>query len=295
MTWGFGGTRDLKWSKKRNQFENSTQSCRFLPDEMKAYSYGACIFRMVKGVPVFNNSSYSNTTSSHQSVIRSILYKRKIKTFDLYDCNIHLLGNSDRVVIDELIMKCLKDIEYTKQIQDVPNKYFTEKTKAKYKDTSHLVEKLKLIETTFKTKATKEQKEIAKVYTKEKFEGIIQNKDHERQRNKEMTECKAVKVYSHAIERALRISYEERQKFYDKWSVFSQDYVMPIEVVMKLFGVEKLTVGACKQLEGKGVRFGTWIETWELPEFNFITERVKKHLATKSIDKEVDDFLVEVA
>lgn len=67
----------MKYIKIRNQYENSTKSCTFSPDTMKAYSYGWWLFvDRIGNKIVYNNYSYSNTTCKHQSnVLRLLGYK----------------------------------------------------------------------------------------------------------------------------------------------------------------------------------------------------------------------------
>ena len=76
----FSGPTNLKFSKKRNQWENSTESCRVLCNEnekdvVKGYSYREVIFYYDDSLKswVFNNHGYSVTTFSHQSALRSFL------------------------------------------------------------------------------------------------------------------------------------------------------------------------------------------------------------------------------
>jgi len=76
------GKVNLKFSKKRNQWENSTQSCTITVNEnekdfYKAYSYREVIFYYDDTLKkwIFNHYKFSATTSSHQDELRRQLRK----------------------------------------------------------------------------------------------------------------------------------------------------------------------------------------------------------------------------
>lgn len=69
-----------KFIQKRNRWELSTGNDWLDLETMRAVSYGWwCYLKLIKGKLVFNNYSYSNTTSNHQSDTRSILKNAGIK------------------------------------------------------------------------------------------------------------------------------------------------------------------------------------------------------------------------
>lgn len=77
----------VKFSKKRNQYENSTKSFVFDLNEFKAVSYRWWPFvRKVKGKVVFNAYRYSVSTAKHQDQARRILKDLKVKI----DMTVHI-------------------------------------------------------------------------------------------------------------------------------------------------------------------------------------------------------------
>lgn len=295
MTGGFGGFTSLKFYKKLNIYKNSTGSCTFDPETMKAYSYQACIFRYVKGIPVFNRSRYSVTTSSHQSVIGDILDTKKIKPYTLYNSNIFLLGNSDESVVNELIMEQLNRLEYAKQIQSVPNKYFTQVTKDKWKDTSHIEAQLNEIVTMFKTKVTKEQREKARVYNEDKIKDIISQKDSERECNKKQKEAKVIDIGVYQIRNLLFPRWDQREEMERFRSDFdcidyNTRFIMPFDTLMRYLGLTEKTKREIKILRKHGELCDKEL-TWNNPDF----ARLKELIVSKNVSKEVNDFVQEVA
>lgn len=79
MGYGYGTTSSLKFFKTLKIYKNSTGSCEFTPATKTAYSYSWCFVKVIKGKVIFNDYSYSPTTSSHQSCVRSLLKELKIK------------------------------------------------------------------------------------------------------------------------------------------------------------------------------------------------------------------------
>lgn len=76
------GYTNLKFSKKRNQWENSSQSCRVIVNEnendfVKAYSYGETIFCYEDSLKswIFNWCKFSVTTTTHQNALWNSLKK----------------------------------------------------------------------------------------------------------------------------------------------------------------------------------------------------------------------------
>lgn len=76
----YGQTTSLKFFKTLNQYKNSTGTCMYYVDSKEATSYGHWKFlKTIKGKLIFNNYSYSVSTSSHQSCVREVLKHLKIK------------------------------------------------------------------------------------------------------------------------------------------------------------------------------------------------------------------------
>lgn len=74
----------LNYKKKTNMYTNSTGSLTFDPVTKNAYSYKWWRFvAVVEGVVIFNNYSYSSSTSKHQYKMRSLLEQLGIKV-DIY-------------------------------------------------------------------------------------------------------------------------------------------------------------------------------------------------------------------
>lgn len=66
----------LTFKKRRNSFESSTGNCTFSLDDCRAYSYRWWRFvdyRKELGGLVFNNYTYSSSTSKHQSKVRRLI------------------------------------------------------------------------------------------------------------------------------------------------------------------------------------------------------------------------------
>lgn len=60
--------------KTRNEYVGCNNKCRFYADKIEATSYGHwCFVKVINGKVVFNNYSYSSTTSRHQSAVRCLL------------------------------------------------------------------------------------------------------------------------------------------------------------------------------------------------------------------------------
>jgi hypothetical protein len=82
---GYGQTSSLKFFKTLKIHKNSTGTCSFNPETKEAWSYNWCFLKVVKGKLIFNDYSYSVTTSSHQSCVRSLLKELKIKVHAYVD------------------------------------------------------------------------------------------------------------------------------------------------------------------------------------------------------------------
>lgn len=64
----------MKYYKKAGIYKNSTGSCTYSPEREEAHSYNWwCFLKRINGVLVFNDYSYSVSTTAHQSRIRSML------------------------------------------------------------------------------------------------------------------------------------------------------------------------------------------------------------------------------
>jgi hypothetical protein len=71
----------MKFSNKRQQYEASNVT--FNANNLEAYSYGWWKFvSVINDKVVFNNATYSNTTSKHQSKVRRLMSEKAI-TIDL--------------------------------------------------------------------------------------------------------------------------------------------------------------------------------------------------------------------
>lgn len=71
-------THGLRWRPRLKVWRSSNNI--FRADELIAYSYGHwCYFRVIKGLKVFNAHYYSQATRGHQSELRTVLKKLKIK------------------------------------------------------------------------------------------------------------------------------------------------------------------------------------------------------------------------
>lgn len=77
----YGETKtSLKYKKRAGIYSNSTGTNTFDPKTCRAYSYDWWRYvDKIKGKVVFNNYSYSPTTSGHQSRTRSLLKELKIE------------------------------------------------------------------------------------------------------------------------------------------------------------------------------------------------------------------------
>jgi hypothetical protein len=67
--------------QSRNKiFKDCNGNCTFDPVKLQAYSYKHWMFvDLIKGKVVFNNHSYSQTTSTHQNAIRDLLHNLDIQ------------------------------------------------------------------------------------------------------------------------------------------------------------------------------------------------------------------------
>lgn len=64
----------MRYYKRTNEYKNSTGTNVFCCDKLEAYSYEWwCFFKVIDGVPVFNNYGYSNSTNKHQVNVRQLL------------------------------------------------------------------------------------------------------------------------------------------------------------------------------------------------------------------------------
>lgn len=70
---------ELKYYKRAGVYKNSTGSNKFNPETLEAHSYDWWKYvAKIEGKVVFNNHSYSVTTSGHQSAMRSLLSRLNI-------------------------------------------------------------------------------------------------------------------------------------------------------------------------------------------------------------------------
>lgn len=71
---------NLHWQSRNKQFKGCNDNCTFNPETMQAYSYRHWRFvDVIKGKVVFNSYRYSQTTSTHQRAVRSLLESLGIK------------------------------------------------------------------------------------------------------------------------------------------------------------------------------------------------------------------------
>lgn len=74
----------LTYKKREGIYANSTRSLTFNPETLEAFSYKWWRFvAKIEGKVIFNNYSYSISTTKHQHKIRSLLYELGIK-IDLF-------------------------------------------------------------------------------------------------------------------------------------------------------------------------------------------------------------------
>lgn len=77
----------LKFYPKLNLWKNTTGSLTFNPVTMEAHSYRWWkFFAVINGKKVFNNYTYSVTTTSHQSRVRSLLSQLGIEIDIFVEC-----------------------------------------------------------------------------------------------------------------------------------------------------------------------------------------------------------------
>lgn len=70
----------LKYYKRLKIYKSSTGNVTFDPATMEAYSYSWWKFvTKIKGKVVFNDYSYSSSTSGHQAAVRHVMKQLKIK------------------------------------------------------------------------------------------------------------------------------------------------------------------------------------------------------------------------
>lgn len=113
----FSSGCSLKYSKKRNQWENSTQSLTI--DENAAYSYGQKIVRVYTEYTLLNGHRFSVTTSGHQNIAHyHSLYSCHERYF--LDCN--TLND-----FDGQNLETLKVSSYTDDLKLFVEKYFPKK------------------------------------------------------------------------------------------------------------------------------------------------------------------------
>jgi hypothetical protein len=80
MGGGYGTTQSLKYLKKSNIYKNSTETCYFNPTTLIATSYSHWVFvKKINNKLVFNDFHYSQQTTAHQSCVKLIMDKLKIK------------------------------------------------------------------------------------------------------------------------------------------------------------------------------------------------------------------------
>lgn len=92
----FQGSSSLKYYKRLHIYKNSSGTCRFDPVSKTGYSYNWQFVGVVNGVLLFNDYTYSNTTSGHQSAMRGVFHERGLK---------YLSGDFGRGSLDDLATK----------------------------------------------------------------------------------------------------------------------------------------------------------------------------------------------
>lgn len=95
---GFQGSTSLKFFKTLNIYKNSTGTVRFDPKTKTGYSYNWKFVGEVKGVLVFNDYRWSNTTNGHQTAVRGVLRELDLK---------YIVGDFGRRDVDMINVKDL--------------------------------------------------------------------------------------------------------------------------------------------------------------------------------------------
>lgn len=91
-----GGSSSIKWYPRLKVFKNSTGTVEFDPQDMRGRSYNWIFLAKVKDVLVFNDYTWSSTTSHHQSAVRSVLREKGLSYVcgDFGSVNVSAIGRS---------------------------------------------------------------------------------------------------------------------------------------------------------------------------------------------------------
>jgi len=102
MFYGNGNSSSLKYFKKLNVYKNSTGSNYFDPETMVATSYNWWVYlKRIKGKLVFNDYSYSPSTSGHQSALKGVLKDLGIKIDIIVFCRQGLTDSGINEAIED--------------------------------------------------------------------------------------------------------------------------------------------------------------------------------------------------
>lgn len=70
----------MKYMKRAKIYQCSNYNCKFSAEKLEAWSYHWWSFvKVIEGKLVFNNYRYSNSTSKHQSKVRSLMFQLGIE------------------------------------------------------------------------------------------------------------------------------------------------------------------------------------------------------------------------
>lgn len=173
MSYGHSETSRLKYFKRLKVYKNSTGTCVLHAEnkkELEARSYSHWLFLTnIKGVIVFNDYSYSVSTSAHQSCVRSILEELKIKI----GLVVYQRESLDRgVQIDEIV----KDRELA--IYKLKRKGLSQKTRKNLEfQRDHADKKLKVLRTKLKISVPRKLLEETRIeVAKEETERLERNR-----------------------------------------------------------------------------------------------------------------------
>jgi len=128
----YSGSTNLTWSKKREQYENSTRSCRIQEsgNYWIAYSYGQILawYDKKQKCYIYNNRKFSITTSSHQGAIVEFLQKNKLKYIV---CETYKNTTSNLVYLDLTV--CLSNVPVVKNLFKSRMKHFAKSLESEEK------------------------------------------------------------------------------------------------------------------------------------------------------------------
>jgi hypothetical protein len=163
-----GKSSNLKWSKKREQWENSTKSIRIHKD-YEAWSYGEKIgYKYSNKIYMINMHSFSVTTSRHQSTLRGFLtdklFGREIVLVDMGTMNYGL--DYERLTVIRYNMEIVERF-YPKKLKEFEVRV-TAKEKSDREWRNKEAKRKKIERLGYKTKAGFEKAMLEVNYTRRK-------------------------------------------------------------------------------------------------------------------------------